>query len=115
MTTYCELLTREMDDPATSDRVAGNLIEYVATKGQACRQHRLASPFDVSWQLDYDHALIMLSRAMGIDTGPAHFFAPGTERARLQLELTDRGPTWSALIHFDERPAASLPVYVHLN
>jgi hypothetical protein len=92
---YVDLLTRALGNDETEDRsedlLLADVVSSRARLDAAKGDPATSAAESLARELGYDGALIRLCVAMAVPAMPAWYFNPGSERARLEQELADRG------------------------
>jgi hypothetical protein len=92
---YVDLLTRALGNDETEARSADLLLADVVSSRARLRAAKgdpaTSAAESLARELAYDGALIRLCGAMAVAAIPAWYLNPGSERARLERELVDRG------------------------
>ncbi len=92
---YVDLLTRALGNDEVEARSADLLLSDVVSSRARLHAARVdpatSAAESLARELAYDGALIRLCEALGVLATPAQYLNPGSERARLEQELDDRG------------------------
>jgi hypothetical protein len=92
---YRDLLTQALGkheaEAGSADLLLADVVSSRARLRAAQVDPATSAAESLARELTYDVTLIRLCEALGVATTPSGFFNPGSERARLERELNDRG------------------------
>ena len=95
MAMYVQLLAAVLTSDGTHSYAPGELLARARTSRHqmltSTSSAHLCAEQNLAYDVDYDCALIRLCTAAGIETTPASFGQPRTERARLERALATMG------------------------